>query len=82
MRKVKRELKIISQDDGAVVLDKSRGIYFQINASGVAMLEGLSKGLTVEELALQLETSFSLDKAQAKADVAEFMTLLKEMKLA
>jgi hypothetical protein len=38
--------------------------------------------LTVEELALQLETSFSLDKAQAKADVAEFMTLLKEMKLA
>jgi hypothetical protein len=82
MRKVKRELKIISQDDGAVVLDKSRGIYFQLNASGVAMLEGLSKGLTVEELALQLETSFSLDKAQAKADVAEFMTLLKEMKLA
>ena len=24
MRKVKRELKIISQDDGAIVLDKSR----------------------------------------------------------
>lgn len=82
MRKVKRELKIISKDDGAVVLDKSRGIYFQLNASGVAMLKGLSKGLTVEELALQLETSFSLDKAQAKADAAEFMTLLKEMKLA
>lgn len=71
MRKVKRELKIISQDDGAIVLDKSRGIYFQVNASGVSMLEGLSKGLTIEELALQLET-----------DVAEFMALLKEMKLA
>ena len=82
MRKVKRELKIISQDDGAMILDKSRGIYFQVNASGVAMLEGLSKGLTVEELTLELETSFSLDKAQAEADVAEFMTLLKEMKLA
>ena len=46
------------------------------------MLEGLSKGLTIEELALQLETSFSLDKAQAETDVAEFMALLKEMKLA
>ncbi|WP_445448481.1 PqqD family protein [Enterococcus faecalis] len=82
MRKVKRELKIISQDDGAIVLDKSREIYFQVNASGVSMLEGLSKGLTIEELALQLETSFSLDKAQAETDVAEFMALLKEMKLA
>ena len=82
MRKVKRELKIISQDDGAIVLDKSRGIYFQVTASGVSMLEGLSKGLTIEELALQLETSFSLDKAQAETDVAEFMALLKEMKLA
>ena len=82
MRKVKRELKIISQDDGSIVLDKSRGIYFQVNASGVSMLEGLSKGLTIEELALQLETSFSLDKAQAETDVAEFMALLKEMKLA
>ncbi|WP_428206728.1 PqqD family protein [Enterococcus faecalis] len=82
MRKVKRELKIISQDDGAIVLDKSRGIYFQVKASGVSMLEGLSKGLTIEELALQLETSFSLDKAQAETDVAEFMALLKEMKLA
>ncbi|MBL1227909.1 PqqD family protein [Enterococcus sp. BWB1-3] len=82
MRKVKRELKIISQDDGAIVLDKNRGIYFQVNASGVSMLEGLSKGLTVDELALQLETLFSLDKAQAETDVAEFMALLKEMKLA
>lgn len=82
MRNVKRELQIINQDDGAMVLDKGRGIYFQVNASGVVMLEGLSKGLTIEELVSKLETLFSINKAQAEVDVADFMTLLKEMKLA
>lgn len=81
MKIVKRELKIISQDDGAMVFDKSRGIYFQVNASGVTMLEGLGKGMTMEELVEELENSFSLDYTQAKSDVQEFLVLLKEMKL-
>ena len=65
-----------------MVLDKSRGIYFQVNATGVLMLEGLSKGMTVKELALELEKTFFLDKKQAEIDVNQFMDLLKEMKLA
>ncbi|EPP0902208.1 PqqD family protein [Enterococcus termitis] len=82
VRKVKRELKIINQDDGAMVLDKSRGIYFQVNAAGVIMLEGLSRGMTMDELVKKLENTFSIDYAQAKTDVNEFIDLLKEMELA
>ena len=82
MNKRKKKLKIINQDEGATVLDKSRGIYFQVNATGVLMLEGLSKGMTVKELALELEKTFFLDKKQAEIDVNQFMDLLKEMKLA
>ena len=82
MKKKKKKLKIINQDEGAMVLDKSRGIYFQVNATGVLMLEGLSKGMTVKELALELEKTFFLDKKQAEIDVNQFMDLLKEMKLA
>ncbi|HCN74756.1 PqqD family protein [Pseudolactococcus plantarum] len=82
MNKRKKKLKIINQDEGAMVLDKSRGIYFQVNATGVLMLEGLSKGMTVKELALELEKTFFLDKKQAEIDVNQFMDLLKEMKLA
>lgn len=82
MNKRKKKLKIINQDEGAMVLDKSRGIYFQVKATGVLMLEGLSKGMTVKELALELEKTFFLDKKQAEIDVNQFMDLLKEMKLA
>lgn len=44
MRKREMNVKIIEQENGAMVFDKSIGVYFQVNHVGKLLLEGLVEG--------------------------------------
>lgn len=46
----KSRLKIIKQDNGAIVFDKNQGVYFQTNDVGVKILELLSKNKSEEDI--------------------------------
>lgn len=80
--KKKRKLKIIEQDNGAMIFDKSRGIYFQVNHCGTILIKGLGKGKTREELITEIENTFGLENIQAEKDVDEFFLMLREVGLA
>jgi len=82
MKKIKRELKIIEQDNGAMIFDKSRGIYFQVNQVGKLLIQGLDEGKTRNELVAELEKIFGLESAIAENDVNEFLSMLREVGLA
>lgn len=73
----KRELKIIKQENGAVVFDKKQGIYFQTNDVGVRILELLAHNKTESEIIEHLVNEYSIEYALAKQDVKEFMLSLK-----
>ncbi|WP_254907319.1 MULTISPECIES: PqqD family protein [unclassified Enterococcus] len=75
---MKRELTIIDQDGGALVFDKSRGIYFQVNMAGAVLIRELINGKSVEELIAKLETVFSLHHEQATSDVSDFLYMLQK----
>lgn len=81
MKKIKRELKIIEQDNGAMIFDKSRGIYFQVNHVGKLLIQGLDEGKTRNELVAELEKTFGLESAIAENDVNEFLSMLREVGL-
>lgn len=82
MKKIKRELKIIEQDNGAMIFDKRRGIYFQVNHVGRLLIQGLGEGKTRNELVAELENNFGLESANAENDVNEFLSMLREVGLA
>ncbi|WP_028543315.1 PqqD family protein [Paenibacillus taiwanensis] len=82
MKKIKRELKIIEQDNGAMIFDKSRGIYFQVNHVGRLLINGLGEGKNRNELVAELEQTFGLESAHAEKDVNEFFLMLREVGLA
>ncbi|MNN35382.1 hypothetical protein D3C81_1492320 [compost metagenome] len=81
MNKIKRELKIIEQDNGAMIFDKRRGIYFQVNHVGRILIIGLSEGKSRNELVAKLENTFGLESANAENDVNEFLSMLREVGL-
>ncbi|MED3801034.1 PqqD family protein [Lysinibacillus xylanilyticus] len=82
MQKIKRELKIIEQDNGAMIFDKKRGVYYQVNDVGRLLIKGLGEGKTRNELVAELEKTFGLESANAENDVNEFLSMLREVGLA
>ena len=78
MKRKTREVQITRQDDGAIVFDKSSGTYFQVNAVGLSVIEGLAAGKTEEKITTDIEEIFCLNHVQAKNDVDIFIEKLRE----
>lgn len=70
----KSRLKIIKQDNGAIVFDKNQGIYFQTNDVGVKILEYKSE----EEIVSAISVAYSIEIDVAKQDVKDFIQSLKK----
>lgn len=63
-------------DDGLVLLDSVRGLYFELNASGRAMFEALCAGHGREEILQELGERFD---ASAERLAADFDALCDEL---
>ena len=79
---LKRDLKIMEQENGAVIFEKNRGIYFQVNHVGRILIERLIEGKTKNDLVAELEKTFGLERANAENDVKEFLSMLREAGIA
>lgn len=76
--KRKRKLKIIKQENGAIVFDKKQGIYFQTNDVGLKILELISNNMEMEEIISMVSEEYKLDFDTAEQDVKDFMSSLKK----
>ena len=74
----KTRLKIIKQDNGAIVFDKDQGIYFQTNEVGVKILELLSKNKNEEEIVSTISDAYSIETDVVKQDVKDFIKKKKK----
>ncbi|MDU7552471.1 MAG: PqqD family protein [Streptococcus parasanguinis] len=77
-KEYKTRLKIIKQDNGAIVFDKDQGIYFQTNEVGVKILELLSKNKNEEDIVSTISDAYSIETDVAKQDVKDFIQSLKK----
>lgn len=80
--KLKRDIKIMEQENGAVIFEKNRGIYFQVNHVGRILIERLIEGKSKNDLVAELEKTFGLERANAENDVNEFLSMLREVGIA
>lgn len=56
-------------DDGLVLLDSVRGLYFELNASGRAMFEGLCEGQSRSQILDALGEQFEASREQLAGDL-------------
>lgn len=58
-KQISKAIKIVKQDNGAVVFDKDTGMYLQTNDVGVCILEKLSESYTVEKIVKNILAIYS-----------------------
>lgn len=77
----KRKLKIINQDNGAVVFDKTRGIYFQTNDIGIFILNLINENKDIDEISSRISSIFGISIEEASTDVKNFIVSLRKVGL-
>jgi hypothetical protein len=67
--------------DGAVLLDIKQGVCFSMNPVGARIWEKLKRECPLDEIASSLEQEFHVSRAQIEADIADFVSELRQRKL-
>lgn len=81
MSVIKNNLKVTNQGDGAIVLDKTNGIYFQVNQTGLTILTELLRGGTTSDIIIVLKKIYNLSQEEAETDIYFFIESLKELRI-
>jgi hypothetical protein len=76
-----RDVSLTVVDSGAVLLDGRRGRYWQLNATGSAVLSRLLDGDTPAEVAAGLEEVAQVSDGTARQDVMALIETLRASRL-
>ncbi|UED85401.1 lasso peptide biosynthesis PqqD family chaperone [Streptomyces profundus] len=68
-------------EDGLVLLDSRRGRYWQLNATGAAIVRGLLGGATVERIAAELSRKQPVTADRATEDIRTLVDQLTRARL-
>lgn len=75
---ISRSIKIVRRPDKILLYSSDEGDLFQINEIGAFILEKIKQGKNEEEIVFDLEKETSGKKDMIKADVNEFLRVLRE----
>ncbi len=79
MVQLRPDLQIVEVDEGKVVLDTRRGVYWHLNESAIAVLEQLDRGRSVDDLVHEITRATGADEARVRAD---HLALIEELRQA
>lgn len=75
--KLRTDVTMTTSEVGGVLLDEVTGRYWQLNRTGVLILQWLLDGQTAEQTAAALAGRFPVGAARARADVDALYTSLR-----
>ena len=76
-----QDVSMAETDDGAVLLHQRTGRYWQLNPTGVFILNALLAGRTDEQAADELAARHRLDSDAARRDVSGLVAQLRDARL-
>lgn len=72
---------VAQTEHGTVVLDGSKGQYWELNTTGGVVVEAASRGATLDEVIALVQQQFEVDHDAARADVEALIETAMEMGL-
>lgn len=76
-----KRLNLLAINAEGFVFDPTTGESFTVNATGLAILNGLKAAKTPEEIAAHITEEFEVEPAMAEHDVTDFIGHLRTYKL-
>ncbi|GGM47284.1 hypothetical protein GCM10011608_35030 [Micromonospora sonchi] len=81
MIRLKQGLSIVEVEDGKVLLDTRRGVYWHLNGTAITMLEELERGRDFDDLMKEIATTVGVDEQQIRNDHLALIEELREAKI-
>lgn len=78
---VSRTLHVQRIDRGALALDLAKEMYFEINHTGVIVLDQLHAGISIDDIVVDIAKRFDHDLQMVRRDVLMNISQLHEMGL-
>lgn len=81
MVRLRASVEMSASEDGALLLDTKRGVYWHLNPVGVSIAEALIKERSVDELVRKVAGEFDVGPDTAQRDVCQLLNDLKKARL-
>jgi hypothetical protein len=81
MRDSSTHLRIIANQDGAVILNSTAGTITTLNSTGAFVWQGLERGESADMIAQNLARETGEEVAAIRNDLLEFIDCMKKAKL-
>lgn len=79
--KLRQGIAVTTTEYGGVLLDEKDGSYWQLNDTGVIVVDALTAGLGPETAVERIVAEFDVERAEAESDVAELTRQLVEARI-
>ena len=81
VKRLRVDVRLVPQQDGAILLDMAGGTYYQINEVGRMVFQGLLEGREPAELVQEIAAHYGVQQSTVERDVDALMVSLEEMGL-
>lgn len=81
MVRLRSGIEVVASEDGQVVLDTKRGVYWHLNDAAIALMEDLREGRTLDEHVLDVSRQTGADSARIRPDYLQLVRELRRAKL-
>lgn len=78
---LRKGLSIVDVEDGRVLLDTRRGVYWHLNRQAITMIEELGRGRAFDDLIGEIVRETGADEERVRADHLALLDELRRAKL-
>lgn len=81
MLTLSREIRFTKSQDGGILLDLNRGVFFHVNSVGARIVELLDQGHDRSSLVHTIREEFHVSEQAARNDIGDFLASLRQEQL-
>ncbi|MFD8530527.1 PqqD family peptide modification chaperone [Streptosporangium canum] len=78
---LRQGLSIVEVEDGKVILDTRRGVYWHLNQTAITVVEELGRGRAFDDLISQIVLETGADEGRVRSDHLALVEKLRRAKL-
>jgi predicted transcriptional regulator len=81
VKRLRADVRLVPEQDGAILLDMTGGTYYQINEAGRMVFQGLLKGRDLADVVQEIAEHYGIENSTAERDVNALLVSLEELGL-
>lgn len=78
---LRRSVELTESEDGSILLDTARGVYWHLNGVGAQFVRGIQEGKSLNQVTALIAEHYNVDPETVKRDIDALLRDLKKARL-